>query len=93
MAKQGLPLSHRWSMFRYNFKDNVCMFIVWNLLPRRIVYWCAIRVGAHATTGKFGNQNVPALTMADALKRWGMDNTDNRPPMEPINPATQATRG
>jgi hypothetical protein len=35
-----------------------------------LAYWCTIRVGAHATTGKWSNQIVPELTVADALQRW-----------------------
>lgn len=40
------------------------------LMPKSIAYWCAIRVGAHATQGKWSNQEVPALNFMDALKRW-----------------------
>jgi hypothetical protein len=43
--------------------------IVWRL-PRRLVMWSYIRVGAHATTGKYGNTVVPEITMMEALKRW-----------------------
>jgi hypothetical protein len=39
-------------------------------LPRSLAYWCAIRVGSHATVGKYGNQIVPELLFVDALKRW-----------------------
>ena len=41
-----------------------------NHLPRRLVYWCAIVVGAHATTGKYSHVNTPSLLFMDALKRW-----------------------
>lgn len=40
------------------------------MLPRSIVYWCAIRVASHATSGQYSNQVVPELTAMDALKRW-----------------------
>jgi hypothetical protein len=43
--------------------------IAW-LLPAGVVYWCAIRVVAHATTGIYGGTVVPDLTAMDALKRW-----------------------
>lgn len=49
--------------------EKLIMKLVW-ILPRRIVYWCAIRLGAHATQGQFGNQIVPDLNFMDALKRW-----------------------
>ena len=50
-------------------KDRWAKRLAW-LLPRRLVYWCAIRIMANATTGKYGNQDVPALTAMDALQRW-----------------------
>lgn len=40
------------------------------LLPRRVVMWAFIRVGAHATTGHYANTVVPELSMMDALGRW-----------------------
>jgi len=49
--------------------EKILMFIAWRI-PRKLVYWCAIRLGAHATQGQYGNQEVPALTFMDALKRW-----------------------
>jgi hypothetical protein len=49
--------------------DKLRMWIAWHM-PRSIVYWCAIRVGAHATQGKYSNQNVPELLFMDALQRW-----------------------
>lgn len=49
--------------------DNLCMWLAWKL-PSRLVMWSAIRVGAHATTGDYSGQDVPALTFMDALKRW-----------------------
>ena len=49
--------------------DRFCRFVAW-LMPPRIVMWCAIRIMAYATQGKYGNQNVPELTAMDALKRW-----------------------
>lgn len=40
------------------------------ILPRRLVYWCAIRVMTNATHGKYSNQVVPELTALEALERW-----------------------
>lgn len=39
-------------------------------LPKKVVYYAAIRLIRNATTGKFQNQVVPELTAMDALKRW-----------------------
>lgn len=49
--------------------DSLAMWVAWHL-PRAIVYWCAIRVGCHATQGEWSGEDVPALLMMDALKRW-----------------------
>jgi len=49
--------------------DAIVRWIAWHL-PRRLVMWCYVRVGAHATIGKFGDTVVPELKMMDALERW-----------------------
>lgn len=49
--------------------EKLTMWLAWRL-PRRLAYWCAIRVLAHGTTGKFSGQVVPELTATEALKRW-----------------------
>ncbi len=51
-------------------KEWLAIKIAYKLLPNRIVYWCAIRVAANATQGKWSGQVVPDLTAMDALKRW-----------------------
>lgn len=56
------------------FRERMLIKIVWKL-PRKLVMWSAIRVVAHATTGKYSRQIVPKLTAMDALNRW--DDTDN----------------
>lgn len=43
--------------------------IAW-AMPRWLVYWCAIRLVAKATTGEFSSTVVPDLKVMDALKRW-----------------------
>ena len=49
--------------------DKICMFIAWRL-PRRLIMWCAMRLGANATQGKYETQIVPELTFMDAVGRW-----------------------
>lgn len=49
--------------------ERLTTAIAW-MLPRPLVKWCAIRVMAHATTGKWGHEITPALLATDALKRW-----------------------
>ncbi len=50
--------------------EKLQMFVVWHLLPRKIVMWAAVRVAAHATQGQYENTVAPELTAMDALKRW-----------------------
>lgn len=40
------------------------------LVPKQLVYWCSIRLGANATQGNYSNQVVPELKFMDALERW-----------------------
>lgn len=49
--------------------DAYCMRVAW-VLPRRLVYWCAIRVGCNATQDEHSGQIVPDLLFMDAIKRW-----------------------
>jgi hypothetical protein len=51
------------------FSDKFWLWFVW-LLPRRMIMWCAIRLIAYATSGKYGDTIVPELSAMDALKRW-----------------------
>ena len=65
--------------------------IMWlsSKLPRRLVYWCAIRLYVHATTGRYSGQIVPELNALEALKRWN----DNDPVMwNPYNKVVQDHR-
>jgi hypothetical protein len=50
-------------------RERLVMALVWRL-PRWLIYWSAIRLMAHATTGRYGSQVVPDLTVMDALERW-----------------------
>jgi hypothetical protein len=49
--------------------DLLLRWIAWHL-PRKLVMWCYVRVGAHATTGAYGDTVVPDLGMMEALRRW-----------------------
>jgi hypothetical protein len=50
-------------------KDKLLRWIAWHL-PKSLVMWCAVRVGANATQGEYATQAIPELTFVDALKRW-----------------------
>jgi len=43
-------------------------------LPRKFIYFAAIRLIANATTGRYSSQIVPELTAMDAIKRWEKSN-------------------
>lgn len=66
----------RWWIFKDDltrrFPEKVIMWIVWRL-PKWLIYYAAIRLFAHATTGKYGDTVVPDLTMALACQRWSKD--------------------
>ena len=44
-----------------------------DLLPRKLVYFCFMKVMAHATTGKYGDTVVPELSGMDAIQRYSDD--------------------
>ncbi len=54
--------------------DRIAMRVAW-LLPRRLVYWAAIRLMAHATTGPHSHELVVDTTILDALQRWPKEKT------------------
>jgi hypothetical protein len=49
--------------------EKTWIWIAWRL-PKPLVMWCAIRLMAHATTGKYGGEEVGAVSIMDALERW-----------------------
>jgi hypothetical protein len=68
---QKIAATYRWHYY-YRVTRNKEQLLLWFVgrLPREIAYRAAIRVGADATTGVYGNQNVPELLFMDALERW-----------------------
>ncbi len=50
-------------------RTRLLRWFVWRL-PHSVVYWCAIRVWAYATTGQYGSTDVNGLTISEAIKRW-----------------------
>lgn len=49
--------------------DNLWMEIAW-LVPRGLAYWCTIRLGCHASQGKWSNESPAGMPMDTVLKRW-----------------------
>ena len=65
-------LKFTWWLMRLDFDqwlEKRVIQIAW-ALPRRLAYWAAIRVMAHATTGKYGTSVPDQTSIMDALKRW-----------------------
>ncbi len=50
-------------------KEKMWTGLAW-ALPKQLVYWCSIRLMAHATVGDYGNTDPSTLNAMDALKRW-----------------------
>ena len=53
-------------------EDRKNQFMRWlaSKLPRRLAYWAAIRVIAHATQGDYKSVEVTSVSVMDALDRW-----------------------
>jgi len=49
-------------------KEKILLWLAYRI-PRKFLYWIAIRIGAIVTTGKYSNTVVPELTFMEALKR------------------------
>ena len=52
-----------------NMKDKFYQWWAWHL-PRRLVYWCFVRVAAHATVDKWGNETPDSVSVMTAMARW-----------------------
>lgn len=50
-------------------KERIYIWLAWHM-PRRLVYWCAIRLASRATMPPYEKQVVPELKVMDALNRW-----------------------
>lgn len=51
-------------------RERFYIWLAW-ALPRRLVYWCSIRLISAATVPPYGDQVVPELTAMTAIDRWG----------------------
>ena len=49
--------------------ENMTMWVAWHL-PKKLVYWCAMRVFSYATCGQYGHESPTDLLAMDAVKRW-----------------------
>lgn len=49
--------------------EKITMKLAW-ALPRYLVMWCAYRVMAHASQGKWGNECPDQIDMMTMIGRW-----------------------
>jgi len=65
----------RWLLARSMARcaERATVAVAWRL-PRYLVYWAAIRLGAHATVGTYGETEPDAMSFMEALRRWETPN-------------------
>lgn len=66
------PLLHRVRTFRVLLPDKIARRVAF-ALPPRVVYHAAIRLVAHASSGKYGATEVPKLPAMRAIQRYETD--------------------
>jgi hypothetical protein len=59
-------------MTKEDVKNKVCMWLAFRM-PKRLVYWCSIRLEAYATTGKYRKTVVTNLKCIEAGNRFYND--------------------
>jgi hypothetical protein len=64
------PVEWEWRLSRA--REKLWIWLAWKL-PHELVRWCFYRVAGHATSGQWGNTEVPALLVSDAAQRWDLD--------------------
>lgn len=45
------------------------MNVAW-MMPRWLVYWCFVRMAAHATQGPWSSDHPDSVSVIDAMNRW-----------------------
>ena len=50
-------------------KDRAAIHVAW-ALPRRVAKWAYVRVVSEASTTELSNQEMPSITVIDALRGW-----------------------
>lgn len=58
-------------------KETKFWFWLAKLLPKKLIYFCFMRVMVYSTTGKYKTTIVSELIGMEAIKRYGNDNTIN----------------
>jgi len=50
-------------------EEKFYFWLAWKI-PRKLAYYATVRLGAHATQGKYGSQIVSELTVLESMDRW-----------------------
>ena len=50
-------------------KERFCQWLACKL-PKRVAFWCFMRVCANATTGKYGTDTPTGMTWETIYDRW-----------------------
>jgi hypothetical protein len=50
-------------------KEKLVQWLAWKM-PKRLVYWAAIRLISAATVNEYADTEVAGLTALEALERW-----------------------
>ena len=53
-------------------RERIVSWIAWHL-PRVVIYHAAVRMFAHATTGRWSHVEAPGVLLVDALERWKVE--------------------
>lgn len=82
LAEQEQPVSEpsKLTLAKWRFQwwleklpERIAIKIAW-MLPKRIALWAMIRVVAHATIGRWGNEHPDSVSYKEMHDRWGIDN-------------------
>lgn len=50
--------------------ETLWMKLAW-IMPKKLVYWCGVRMAGHATSGdEYGENHPDDVSVIDMLKRW-----------------------
>lgn len=55
---------------KWNDLSDRAWLAVARAMPRKLAYWCTIRVTAEATSGEYDGTIVPEIPAMEAARRW-----------------------
>lgn len=69
----------RWDVIWYRVRvwwHNIPERLAWAVafhMPEKVVYYCGIRLWAHATRGQYGTEDPVSIRMSLVLHRWEIE--------------------